>query len=557
MSAIQRSIRTAASKNINLRLPFPARSRAPLAPLSTFTAARASPRTTTPTLKQFSTMSPLQSGAPPPPQAREYDPEIKDIASYVHHTPINSDLAFDTARFVFLDTLGCGLEGLRFKECTKLLGPIVEGTIVPNGTKVPGTPFQLDPVNGAFNIGAMIRWLDYNDCWLAAEWGHPSDNLGAILAVADWISRTNRAGGKLGSGKVITVKEVLEAMIKAHEIQGCLALLNSFNKVGLDHVVLVKVASAAVVSKLLGLSEKQTADAVSQAWVDGQSLRTYRHSPNTMSRKSWAAGDACQRAVNLVLKVMKGEPGVPTVLSAPVWGFYDVLFKGNKFEFQRPYGSYVMENVLFKVSYPAEFHSQTAIEAAKRIHKTLADQGKSAADIKEITCRTHEACIRIIDKQFKPMDNFADRDHCIQYMASVMLVYGRLEATDYTDGGEAATSPLVESLRQKIKCVEDPQFTLDYHNENMRTIPNALTVTLNDGTVLEEVVVEAPLGHRLRREEAKPEILAKYKRHLGHHFSEAKVKELVDLGNDGKKLEAMAVDEYVDLYVSKDSKFVQ
>ncbi|RAL65929.1 hypothetical protein DID88_005591 [Monilinia fructigena] len=458
-------------------------------------------------------MSPLQSGAPPPPQAREYDSEIKDIASYVHNTPINSDLAFDTARFVFLDTLGCGLEGLRFKECTKLLGPIVEGTLVPNGTKVPGTPFQLDPVNGAFNIGAMIRWLDYNDCWLAAEWGHPSDNLGAILAVADWISRTNRAGGNLGNGKIITIKEVLEAMIKAHEIQGCLALLNSYNKVGLDHVVLVKVASAAVVSKLLGLSEKQTADAVSQAWVDGQSLRTYRHSPNTMSRKSWAAGDACQRAVNLVLKVMKGEPGVPTVLSAPVW---------------------------------AEFHSQTAIEAAKRIRQQLLDQGKSAADIKEITCRTHEACVRIIDKQFKPMDNFADRDHCIQYMTAVMLVFGRLEATDYTDGGEAATSPLVESLRQKIACVEDPQFTKDYHNENMRTIPNALTVTLNDGQVLEEVVVDAPLGHRLRREEAKPEILAKYKRHLGPHFSEAKVKELVDLGNDAERLEAMAVDEYVD-----------
>jgi 2-methylcitrate dehydratase len=345
-------------------------------------------------------------------------------------------------------------------------------------------------------------------------------------------------------------------MIKAHEIQGCLALLNSYNKVGLDHVVLVKVASAAVVSKMLGLSEKQTADAVSQAWVDGQSLRTYRHSPNTMSRKSWAAGDACQRAVNLVLKVMKGEPGVPTVLSAPVWGFYDVLFKGKKFEFQRPYGSYVIENVLFKVSYPAEFHSQTAIEAAKRIHQQLKDQSKSAKDITEITCRTHEACIRIIDKQFKPMDNFADRDHCIQYMCSVMLVYGRLEATDYTDGGEAATSPLVESLRKKIACVEDPQFTKDYHDENIRTIPNALTVTLNDGTVFEEVVVEAPLGHRLRREEAKPEILAKYKRHLGPHYSEGKVKDLVDLGNDTKKLEGMAVDEYVDLYVSNDSKFV-
>lgn len=482
-------------------------------------------------------------------QAREYDPEITDIASYVHHTSVESDLAYDTARFVLLDTIGCGLEGLRFAECTKLLGPIVEGTIVPNGTKVPGTSYQLDPVNGAFNIGAMIRWLDYNDCWLAAEWGHPSDNLGAILAVADWITRTNRAGGHLGDGKIVTVKQVLEAMIKAHEIQGCLALLNSYNKVGLDHVVLVKVASTAVVSKMLGLSEKQTADAVTQAWVDGQSLRTYRHSPNTMSRKSWAAGDACQRAVNLVLKVMKGEPGVPTVLSAPTWGFYDVLFKGKKFEFQRPYGSYVMENVLFKVSYPAEFHSQTAIEACKHIHAQLQAKGMTAANIKAVTCRTHEACVRIIDKQFKPMDNFADRDHCIQYMCSVMLVYGRLEATDYTDGGEAATSPLVESLRKKITCVEDPQFTFDYHNADMRTIPNALTVELDDGTTLDEKVVEAPLGHRLRREEAKPEIMAKYERHLTPHFSRERVQALMELAGDRTRLEGMAVDEFVDLYI--------
>lgn len=452
---------------------------------------------------------------------------------------------------------------------------------MPNGTKVFGTPFQLDPVNGAFNIGTMIRWLDYNDCWLAAEWGHPSDNLGAILAVADWVNRTNKAGGQLAGGRVFTVRDVLEGMIKAHEIQGCLALENSFNKVGLDHVVLVKVASAAVVSGMLGLSERQTADAVTQAWVDGQSLRTYRHTPNTMSRKSWAAGDACQRAVNLVLKVLKGEPGVPTVLSAPVWGFYDVAFKGNKFEFQRPYGSYVMENVLFKVSYPgtssrpsnppdarqsvltmnssspAEFHSQTAIEASQKIHNTLKAQGKSAADIKAITCRTHEACVRIIDKQFKSMDNFADRDHCVQYMCAVMLVFGRLEATDYTDGGEAATSPLVEALRQKIKCVEDPKFTKDYHDPELRTISNALTVELNDGTVLDEVVIEAPLGHRLRREEAKPEILAKYKRHLEPHFGADRVKQLVDLGVDSKKLESTPVDEYLDLYVVDKSKFVE
>ncbi|KAI0886122.1 2-methylcitrate dehydratase [Annulohypoxylon maeteangense] len=503
----------------------------------------------------FSTTAAQQSAPPMPQESREYDPEIRDIASYVTK-PIHSELAFDTARWVFLDTLGCGLEGLRFKECTKLLGPIVPGTVVPNGTRVPGTDFVLDPVNGAFNIGATIRWLDYNDCWLAAEWGHPSDNLGAILAVADWVNRTNKAGGKLAGGKIFTIKDVLEGMIKAHEIQGCLALLNSYNKVGLDHVVLVKVASAAVVSQMLGLSEKQIADAVTQAWVDGQSLRTYRHSPNTMSRKSWAAGDACQRAVNLALKVMKGEPGIPTVLSAPVWGFYDVLFKGNKFEFQRPYGSYVMENVLFKVSYPAEFHSQTAVEASQKIHNKLKELGKSAADIDNIKCRTHEACIRIIDKQFKPMDNFADRDHCIQYMCSVMLVFGRLEASDYTDGSEAATSPLVESLRQKISCVEDPQFTKDYHDPELRTISNALTVQLNDGTVLDEVVVEAPLGHRLRREEAKPHILAKYKRHLGPHLPESQVRELVDLGMDGKKLEATDVDEYVGKYVVKNSPFI-
>ncbi|MCJ1242762.1 ATP-binding cassette transporter CGR1 [Varicellaria rhodocarpa] len=497
---------------------------------------------------QSTKATPLQHGVA---VAREHDPEIKDMASYIHNYKIDSDLAFDTARYILLDTLGCGLEALRFKECTKLLGPVVEGTIVPNGTRVPGTPFILDPVNGAFNIGAMIRWLDYNDCWLAAEWGHPSDNLGGIMAIADWVSKTNRAGGMVGTGTIVKIKDVLEAMIKAHEIQGCLALENSYNKVGLDHVLLVKVATAAVTSKMLGLSERQTADAISQAFVDGQSLRTYRHSPNTMSRKSWAAGDACQRAVNLVLKVQKGEHGVPTVLSAPVWGFYDVLFKGNKFQFQRPYGSYVMENVLFKVSYPAEFHSQTAIEAAKKIHAQLKEQGKSAADIKDITIRTHEACVRIIDKQLKPMDNFADRDHCIQYMVATMLVFNRLEATDYTDGSEAATSELIESLRKRIKCVEDAQFTKDYHEASLRSIPNALTVYLNDGQVLEEVVVEAPLGHRLRREEAKPEILAKYKRHLGPHFEQKRVDELVDLGNDPGRLLEMGADQYMDLYVKK------
>ncbi|KAL8713825.1 MAG: hypothetical protein Q9225_006689 [Loekoesia sp. 1 TL-2023] len=503
-------------------------------------------------IKQFSTMSNQRSNeSGSVGGARKYDQEIKDMASYVHNYKVDSDLAYETARYVFLDTLGCGLEALRFKECTKLLGPIVPGTIVPNGTRVPGTPYVLDPVNGAFNIGAMIRWLDYNDCWLAAEWGHPSDNLGGILAVADWASRTNRAGGHVGNGTIVSIKQVLEAMIKAHEIQGCLALENSYNKVGLDHVVLVKVATAAVVSRMLGLSERQTADTISQAWVDGQSLRTYRHAPNTMSRKSWAAGDACQRAVNLVLKVQKGEHGVPTVLSAPIWGFYDVLFKGKKFEFQRPYGSYVMENILFKVSYPAEFHSQTAVEAAKLIHAELKEQGKSAKDIESVTIRTHEACIRIIDKQHKPMDNFADRDHCIQYMVATMLVFNRLLATDYTDGSEAATSPLVESLRTRISCIEDPLFTKSYHDPSTRSIPNAVTVKLKDGTTLQETVVEAPLGHRLRREEAKPEILKKYERHLKGHFMEQRIKDLMELGGDRDRLERMGTDEYLDLYVKE------
>lgn len=455
----------------------------------------------------------------------------------------------DTARLVFLDTLGCGLKALEFPECTKLLGPVVPGTVVPNGTKVPGTPYQTDPINGAFNIGAMIRWLDFNDCWLAAEWGHPSDSLGAILAVTDWINRTNKAGGaKIGNGKIFTVKDVLEGMVKAHEIQGCMALENSFNRNGLDHVALVKLASISVVSKLIGLDEEKTKAAISQAWVDGQSLRTYRHSPNTMSRKSWAAGDACQRAVDLALKVQKGEIGLPSVLSTPTWGFYDVTWKGKKFEFQRPYGSYVMENILFKVSYPAEFHSQTAVEAAERLNKKIAALGKTAEDIEEVVNRTHEACIRIIDKQFKPMTNFADRDHCVQYMVATMFVFNRLTAEDYPDNSEAAQSPLVESLRQKIRCVEDPQFTKDYHDPEKRTISNALTVKFKDGTTLEEEVIEAPLGHKLRRQEAIPHILAKYKRHIEPHFPAEHTKKLVDLGNDPAKLYAMPIDEYNDLY---------
>jgi 2-methylcitrate dehydratase len=386
------------------------------------------------------------------------DQVLVDITDYVTKYTIKSKEAYETARYCLMDTLGCGFEALEYPACTKLLGPVVHGTTVPNGARVPGTRLQLDPVQAAFNIGAMIRWLDFNDTWLAAEWGHPSDNLGGILATADWLSRNAVAAGK----KPLTMHDVLTAMIKAHEIQGCLALENSFNKVGLDHVVLVKVASTAVVAGMLGLSREEIINAVSLAWVDGQSLRTYRHAPNTGSRKSWAAGDATSRAVRLALIARTGEMGYPSVLTARIWGFYDVLFKGKEFKFQRPYGSYVMENVLFKISFPAEFHSQTAVEGAMQLHPQLKDR---LDDIRKITIRTHEAAIRIIDKK-GPLNNPADRDHCIQYMVAVPMICGRLTAADYEDN--VAADPRIDKLRDKIICVEDKQFTRDYHDPKKR-----------------------------------------------------------------------------------------
>ncbi|KAG8880785.1 ATP-binding cassette transporter CGR1 [Tulasnella sp. 331] len=449
----------------------------------------------------------------------EPDQVLKDIADYVHDTPITSELAFETARLCLIDTIGCGLEGLRFEECSRLMGPVVPGTVVPNGTKVPGTNFQLDPIRGAFNIGTAIRWL------------------GAILAVADYLTR---------QGQKLTIKDVLEGMIKAHEIQGGLALLNSFNRVGLDHVVLVKVASTAVVSKMLGLTKAQTIDAVSQAWVDGQSLRTYRHAPNTGSRKSWAAGDACSRAVNLALLVKKGEMGLPGVLTAKTWGFYDVLFKGKPFEFQRPYGSYVMENVLFKISFPAEFHAQTAVEAAHTVHAKLKELGKTSDDIKSVRIRTQEAAIRIIDKQ-GPLDNFADRDHAISYMVAFPLIHGRLTTEDYAD--KAAADPRIDELRAKIHCVEEKTFSVDYHDPEKRSIGNALLVELNDGTVLDEVVVEYPVGHKRRRQEGIPLLMAKFERHIGHHFDETHQKNILKTVSDAKSFSSLPVDKFTELFV--------
>lgn len=470
------------------------------------------------------------------------DQVLVDIVDYVTKYRIRSDLAYETARNCLIDTLGCGFEALSYPACTKLLGPIVPGTVVPNGAKVPGTPHQLDPVQAAFNLGAMIRWLDFNDTWLAAEWGHPSDNLGGILATADWLSRNAIASG----GKPLVMRDVLTAMIKAHEIQGCIALENSFNKVGLDHVVLVKVASTAVVAQMMGLARDEIVNAVSLAWVDGQSLRTYRHAPNTGSRKSWAAGDATSRAVRLALIAKTGEMGYPSVLTAKTWGFYDVLFKGNPFAFQRPYGSYVMENVLFKISFPAEFHSQTAVEAAMTLHAELAKLGKSAEDVKKITIRTHEACIRIIDKK-GPLDNPADRDHCIQYMVAVPLLFGRLTAADYEDA--VAKDPRIDALREKIVCVEDPRFTKDYHDPDKRSIANALTVELKDGKKLKEVVVEYPIGHKRRRKDGIPLLVDKFKVNLARVFPAKQIAAILDVSLDQKKLEAMPVHEYVDLMV--------
>jgi 2-methylcitrate dehydratase len=473
------------------------------------------------------------------------DQVLVDIADYALNYTIDSGLAWSTARACLIDTLGCGLEALEYPACTKLLGPVVPGTVVPNGARVPGTKYQLDPVQAAFNIGAMIRWLDFNDTWLAAEWGHPSDNLGGILAVADWISRTNIAEGK----QPLTMRDVLGAMIQAHEIQGCIALENSFNKVGLDHVVLVKVASTAVVSKLLGLTREQTINAISLAWVDGQSLRTYRHAPNTGSRKSWAAGDATSRAVRLALMAKAGEMGYPTALSAKTWGFYDVSFKGQPFRFQRPYGPYVMENVLFKISYPAEFHAQTAVEAAMAIRAELEQRGKSARDIAQITIRTHEACLRIIDKK-GPLANPADRDHCIQYMVAIPLIFGRLTAADYEDqvAADPVWGPRIDAIRERITCVEEPQFTRDYHDPEKRSIANALRVVLDDGTVLEQTV-EYPIGHRRRREEGLPLLVGKFKTNLARRFPARQQERILEVSLDPKRLDAMPVNEYVDLYL--------
>lgn len=469
----------------------------------------------------------------------EFDSVLCDIADYVLDTPITSARAYETARLCLMDTLGCGFLALNFSECTKLLGPVVPGATLANGARVPGTSYELDPVQAAFNIGTMIRWLDFNDTWLASEWGHPSDNLGAILAVADFVSRRNTLIGKPS----LKMHEVLSMMIKAHEIQGCLALENSFNARGLDHVVLVKIASVAVASKLLGLNRDGLLRALSQAFVDGQSLRTYRHAPNAGSRKSWAAGDATARAVRLALITEQGEMGYPSALTAPKWGFNDVILGGDSLRFQRPYGSYVMENVLFKLSYPAEFHAQTAVECAVKLHKEVAHR---LDDIDRIELTTHESAIRIISKQ-GALHNPADRDHCLQYMVAVALLFGDLKAEHYED--ETAHLPKIDELRKKMQVRENKQFSIDYHVPEKRSIANSIQVFFKDNSQSELVTIEYPIGHQRRREEGIPVLLEKFSRNLATRFPQKRVEQITLAMNDTNRLSDMLVVDFMALFV--------
>ena len=469
------------------------------------------------------------------------DDVLVKIADYVLDKQIESEEAYNTARDCVRDTLGCGLLALTFPDCVKLLGPDVEGTEVPGGVRVPGTKHVLDPVKGAWDIGAIIRWLDFNDTWLAAEWGHPSDNLGGILATADYLSQKHISEGK----DPLLMKDVLTYMIKAHEIQGILALENSFNRVGLDHVILVKVASTAVISAMLGLNKEQTIDALSQAWVDGQSLRTYRHAPNAGPRKSWAAGDATSRALQLVLLTQKGQIGYPSVLTAPTWGFYDVQFKGEQFSLPREFTSYVMENVLFKISFPAEFHAQTSVEAAVILHEEIKDR---IDEIETVEITTHESAIRIISKE-GTLNNPADRDHCIQYMTAIGLLKGDLVAEDYED--DVASDPRIDELRSKMVIKEDERYTKEYLEEDKRSIANAIVIHFKDGSSTEQVEVEYPIGHRRRREQGIPLLIEKFKANLGTQFSENRTKEILSMCEDQSTLENSSVIDFMNLMIAE------
>ena len=472
---------------------------------------------------------------------QDFDEPIKKIVDFVYNKEIESSEAYVTARYCLMDTIGCGLLALNFKDCVNLLGPHVEGTSVPNGVRVPGTNYVLDPVKGAWDIGAIIRWLDFNDTWLAAEWGHPSDNLGGILSAADYVSQKSISQGK----QSLKIKDVLTAMIKAHEIQGVLALENSFNRVGLDHVLLVKIASTAVISFLMGLSKDQALNAVSQSFVDGQSLRTYRHAPNAGPRKSWAAGDATSRALNLVLITQKGQIGYPSAITAPTWGFQDVLFKGNSLSLPQEFNSYVMENILFKISFPAEFHAQTAVEAAVKLHPEIIDR---IGEIEKINIITHESAIRIISKEGE-LNNPADRDHCIQYMTAIGLLKGNLIAEDYED--EVAQDPRIDALRDKMQVEENKDYSKDYLNPEKRSIANELQIFFSDGSSTEKIEVEYPIGHRRRREEGIPVLINKFEENLKTQFSSSRANKILDICNDQLELENTSVTDFMELLIKE------
>jgi 2-methylcitrate dehydratase len=470
----------------------------------------------------------------------DFDQAIQDIVDYVLDYDVSrSREAMETARYCFMDTLGCGLLALDYAACTKMLGPVVPGATLPGGARVPGTDYELDPVRAAWNIGTMVRWLDYNDTWLAAEWGHPSDNLGAILALADYLSRLNLRAGR----PALLMRDVIMAMIKAHEVQGVIALENSFNRVGLDHVILVRIASTAVASMLLGSRREEALNAVSNAWIDGASLRTYRHAPNTGSRKSWAAGDASARGLFLALMAQRGEMGYPSALSVPTWGFQDVFFQGAALKLSQPYGTYVMENILFKISFPAEFHAQTAVEAAIQLHPQVRDR---LATVKHILIETQESGNRIINKTGS-LDNPADRDHCIQYMAAVALIKGSLSAKDYEN--EAAADPRIDALRAKMQVVENERFTRESLEPDKRAIGNALQVFFKDGTSTDKLVVDYPVGHRRRREEGIPLLEAKFERHLRGRLSSENSDRVLSICADSSVFEATPVNALMDLLV--------
>jgi 2-methylcitrate dehydratase len=474
--------------------------------------------------------------------ARRPDPDalLVQIASYARDARIDSTLAYETARYCLMDTLACGLQALQYPACTRLLGPVVAGATLAGGARVPGLDFELEPIQAAFNIGAMVRWLDFNDTWLAAEWGHPSDNLGAILAVADYLAR--RAPQAAAAPRV---RDVLTAMIKAHEIQGVLALENSFNRVGLDHVLLVRVASTAVATAMLGGSGAQVVNAVSNAWIDGGALRTYRHAPNTGSRKSWAAGDATARAVRLALIALTDEMGYPSALSAPTWGFQDVLFKGRPLVAAQPFGSYVMENVLFKISYPAEFHAQTAVECALQLHPLVRDR---LSEIERVDIETQEPGVRIIDKT-GPLANPADRDHCLQYMTAVPLIFGRLGAADYEDA--VARDPRLDALRARMVVRENATFTAEYYERDKRYIGNAVQVHFRDGTATPRVQVDYPIGHRRRRAEGMPLLVRKFEDSVRVHYAAEQAQRIVAAFADPQALERLRVDELMNLLVKR------